>query len=100
MGDRPESRPGLIEVEVAFASPHRQQVMALQVSLGTRARDAAKQSGVVADFPEIDIDHCPLGVFGERVEDDYELMPGDRVEIYRPLYVDPREARRQRARRP
>ena len=92
--------PGFIGVEVAFASPQRQRVIALQVSEGTRARDAVKQSGVAADFPEIDPDRCPLGIFGERIGDDVELRPGDRVEIYRPLRVDPREARRQRARRP
>ena len=99
MGEQPDSLPGIIEVEVVFASSQRQRVIELQVSAGTRAREAVRQSGIAAEFPEIDADHCALGVFGERVGGDYELRPGDRVEIYRPLRLDPKEARRQRAQR-
>jgi len=86
-------------VEVAFAEPHCQRVTVLQVAAGTRAREAVKQSGMAEEFSEINPEQCPIGVFGERVGDDYELRSGDRLEIYRPLRVDPREARRERARR-
>ena len=48
-------------------------------------------------FPEIDLAGCELGVFGKVVADDYELMEGDRIEIYRPLMADPKEVRRERA---
>ena len=47
--------------------------------------------------PPFDLRRMPLGVFGERVDDSYCLRPGDRVEIYRPLKLDPMTARRQRA---
>jgi putative ubiquitin-RnfH superfamily antitoxin RatB of RatAB toxin-antitoxin module len=100
MTDHPVSLPEVITVEVAFANPESQRVIELQVRSGAHAREAVKQSDIAAEFPEIDPDHCSLGVFGERVGDDYALMHGDRVEIYRPLRVDPREARRERARRP
>ncbi len=46
-------------------------------------------------YPEIDADGLVLGVFGQRVPDDYALQPGDRVEIGRPLIRDPREMRRE-----
>jgi putative ubiquitin-RnfH superfamily antitoxin RatB of RatAB toxin-antitoxin module len=97
MADQAGSQPVSIEVEVAYASPQRQRLIVLQVGAGTRVREVVKQSGLVAEFPEIDPERCPLGIFGERVADDYELANGDRVEIYRPLRVDPREARRERA---
>ncbi len=92
----------LIDVEVVYALPERQWLMSLQVSKGCTAREAVQ----LAEFPPIDTpDHepafdpatVPLGVFGERVDDDYVLQPGDRVELYRPLLLDPMEARRRRA---
>ena len=99
MTDVSNPRPGMISVEVAFASREVQRLVELQVRAGTHAREALRLSGLAGEFPEIDADRCPLGVFGECVADDYALLPGDRVEVYRPLRVDPREARRERARR-
>ena len=67
--------------------------------LPPQSREAVQQSDIAAEFSEIDPEQCPLGVFGERVGDDYELMHGDRVEIYRPLIADPKEVRKARAAR-
>ncbi len=57
-----------------------------------------RASGLVEEFPEIDLERAPLGVFGRSCADDTVLRAGDRVEIYRPLQIDPKEARRRRAR--
>lgn len=85
-----------IPIEVAYARPERQRVIALEVPAGTTAREAVVLSGIEAEFGE-DLAAAPLGVFGSHVADDYVVGPEDRVEIYRPLVRDPREARRLRA---
>jgi putative ubiquitin-RnfH superfamily antitoxin RatB of RatAB toxin-antitoxin module len=86
-----------ISVEVAFALPATQRLIALEVPVGTTAREAVEKSGIVNEFPQIDIAAAALGVFSRRVGADYTLQAGDRVEIYRPLIADPKETRRQRA---
>lgn len=83
----------LIEVQVAYARPDVQLVRAVSVPAGTRARDALRLSGLVAQFPEIDPERCPLGIFGREIRGDRELRAGDRLEVYRPLLRDPRTAR-------
>ena len=83
-----------ITVEVAYALPHRQHVETLQLARGVTAREALALSGLPDGFPEIDVQGCPLGVFGKRVNDDRVLQSGDRLEIYRPLMNNPRETRR------
>lgn len=91
-----------IQVEVAFALPSRQRVVSLEVAAGTTAREAALMADMPAYFPDIpatDFAQAPLGVFGKRLKAPAEhvLSNGDRVEIYRPLIIDPMEARRARA---
>ena len=85
-----------ISVEVCYARADVQAVAALKLAPGTTAGDAVKQSGLARRFPELDGTQ-PLGIYGRRVADDHVLQDGDRVEIYRPLTVDPKEARRRRA---
>ena len=95
-----EDGPELIDVEVAYAKPEVQRLLQLRVPRGTTMVEAVRRSGIVELFPEIDPDTAPLGIFGNRVKDrDRELEPFDRVEIYRPLIHDPKEQRRQRARK-
>lgn len=87
----------LIPVEVACALPDRQALLRLDVPQGSTAREAVARSKIGEQFPELELDDAPLGVFGQHVEADYALRPGDRVEIYRPLIADPKAARRKRA---
>ena len=87
-----------IPIQVAYARPERQLIVDLEVPAGTSAREAVRRSGMAQEFPEIDPEAAPLGVYGRAVDGDQVLRAGDRVEIYRPLEIDPREARRQRAR--
>lgn len=86
-------------IEVAYATPHRQVVIELEVDMGTTVAAAIYQSGILQEFPEIDLTMNAVGVFGNHVELEDVLQPGDRVEIYRPLQVTPKEARQRRARK-
>ena len=86
-----------IDIEVAYARPDEQVILALQVPDGSTIEDAIRRSGVLERFPEIDLATNKVGVFGKVGKLDQELSPGDRVEIYRPLIADPKEARKQRA---
>ncbi|RZU47713.1 hypothetical protein EV700_0680 [Fluviicoccus keumensis] len=89
----------LIAVEVAYALPERQWVIALQVPEGATLYDAAVRSRIVEKVPGLDLDNASLGVFGKIEKNPRErvLREGERVEIYRPLLVDPKDARRERA---
>ncbi len=84
-------------IEVVYARPEIQSIKCLPYRAGMRIIDAIEQSGILAEFPEIDLAANPVGVFGRRQPLSCPLRPGDRVEIYRPLRVNPREARRHRA---
>lgn len=94
----------LITVEVAYALPHKQKIIALLVEPGTTALDAVKRSKITDHFPDLDIASAKMGIFGQSLgtkgleaADKHVLHAGDRVEIYRPLASDPKEARRKRA---
>ncbi|GAA4100599.1 hypothetical protein GCM10022414_27660 [Zhongshania borealis] len=88
-----------IHVEVAYALPDKQRIVALELPAGSSVRDAAMQSGLDKQFVELDLRNVDLGVFGKGVSkpDEQMLKNGDRVEIYRPLIADPKEVRKQRA---
>ena len=89
----------LMVVEVAYATPTRQVVIALEVDVATTVAAAIYQSGILQEFPEIDLTVNAVGVFGDHARLEDQLQPGDRVEIYRVLRVAPMEARRRRVRR-
>ena len=86
----------MVEIEIAYGTAEKQWLQRLQVVEGTTAREAVRLSGVKEMFPEADIEAAPLGIFGKVVKDNTVLRDKDRVEIYRPLLIDPKEARRLR----
>ena len=86
-----------IHVEVVLAMPDRQELVSLEVDIGTSLADAIKLSGLVGMFEGFDLDLAKVGIFGHKVGPDQVLRDGDRVEVYRPLIADPKEVRRQRA---
>jgi putative ubiquitin-RnfH superfamily antitoxin RatB of RatAB toxin-antitoxin module len=88
-----------LTVEVAYALPRRQLILELQVDEGTTAEQAIRASGILEQFPEIDLKSSKIGVFGKPCKLTDILSDGDRVEIYRPLIADPKEIRKQRASR-
>lgn len=83
-------RTRFMRVELVYALPERAEHRTLELPVGATARDALAAAG----FSDV---HT-VGVFGKRVALDHALREGDRVEIYRPLAIDPKEARRRRAR--
>ena len=88
-----------VEVEMAYARPEIQSVTTIRVVAGTPAREVLRLSKLSEHFPEIDISNCPIGVFGTRIDGNYGVRAGDRIEVYRPVARDPREARRELAKR-
>jgi len=88
-----------LTVEVAYALPHKQRILRIEVPAGTTAAEAARISRISEAFEGLDVEAAPLGIFGRRVPPEQRLRDGDRVEIYRPLIVDPKAARRARAAR-
>ena len=87
----------LITVEVAYALPQQQVIISIEVKAGTTALEAIQYSGLLRDYPELSLKNCRIGVFGKVVSFDAVLQPLDRVEVYRPLIADPKQARRLRA---
>lgn len=94
-----EPPPEYCAIEVAYARPDRQWLLPLRVPAGTTVRAAVQASSLATDCPELDLQRCPLGIWGRRARDDRPVQDGDRVEVYRPLQNDPRAARRQAAAR-
>lgn len=90
-----------LHVEVAYALPDRQRIVALELAEACSVREAARRAGLQNQFQGLDIESADLGVFGKVVnKPDVQLVEdGDRVEIYRPLIADPKEVRKQRAAR-
>lgn len=88
----------MIAVEVAYALPEKQQIVALEVPEGTTAYASVGLSKIAERFDELEFDDSlKLGIFGKAVTHEHVLAEGDRVEIYRPLLVDPKEVRKRRA---
>ena len=86
-----------ISVEVAYALPHKQEVLPLKLKSGATVSQAIEQSGILAGFPEIDLASAKIGIFGKQTKLDTVLREKDRVEIYRALIADPKEIRKKRA---
>jgi putative ubiquitin-RnfH superfamily antitoxin RatB of RatAB toxin-antitoxin module len=86
-----------IHVEVVYALASRQKVLDLVLPEGTTVQQAIERSGLLAEFPEIDLSKNKLGIWNKLAKADAVLRDQDRVEIYRPLIADPKEVRRQRA---
>jgi putative ubiquitin-RnfH superfamily antitoxin RatB of RatAB toxin-antitoxin module len=88
-----------IEVEVVYATAARQAVKRVRLADGSPLQAAIRASGLLEEFPEIDLRVNRVGIYGEPAALDTVLSGGDRVEIYRPLTADPKATRRRRAAR-
>ena len=97
--DTSETEAATIKVEVAYALPDKQSLLALDVPAGTTALQAAEQSALADKYDELVLADAKLGIFGKVVAPSQVLREGDRVEIYRPLIADPKEVRKARAAR-
>ena len=86
-----------MQVEVVFALPERQFLQSMELAKGSTVADAIRRSELAQVFPGIDFEQLQAGVWGRLAERSHVLVDGDRVELYRPLQMDPREARRLKA---
>ncbi len=86
-----------LKVEVVFALSEKQCLVALSLPSGATVADAIAASSLAQSFPGENLDPLEVGIWGRVVTRDTVLSDGDRVEIYRTLEQDPREARRQLA---
>ena len=84
-----------IDIEVAYATPEKQRIIALQVPAGCTIAEAIERSGIHEEFPGMAVGD--VGVFSKRRKLDDEVKAGERIEIYRPLIADPKTARRKKA---
>ena len=87
----------MIQVEVIYALPDKASTVTVQLDDNATLGLAIIRSGLLERFPEIDLARNEVGIFSKPGTADTPLKDGDRVEIYRPLRVDPKEARRRRA---
>jgi putative ubiquitin-RnfH superfamily antitoxin RatB of RatAB toxin-antitoxin module len=86
-----------ILVEVVFAAPETQLLLELKLNAGTTVKRALELSGIYEKFGKVKMTKLPVGIWGKLVERDRIVENGDRIELYRELEIDPREARRRLA---
>ena len=86
-----------MDVTVVYSpAPRVVREVVLQLSAEVSVRDAVRASGLLDEFPEIELRRLSVGIWGRKVTPGEALREEDRVEIYRPLQVDPKVARRER----
>lgn len=88
-----------IRVEVAYAAPDRQVIKNVELDSGSTIESAIRLSGILSEFPEIHLGHQGVGVFSKPRALTDEVRDGERIEIYRPLLIDPKESRRLKAKK-
>jgi putative ubiquitin-RnfH superfamily antitoxin RatB of RatAB toxin-antitoxin module len=88
-----------IPVEVAYALPDKQLILGLDLPQGKTVEEAIRASGILDQFEAIDLNKDKVGIFGKAVKLNHVLQARDRVEVYRPISCDPKEVRRQRAKK-
>ena len=89
--------PDEILVEIAYALPEEQVIISIKVPTIFNVQQAIEKSGIQKKFPCIDLSKNKVGIFGKKTTLDHVLKNRDRIEIYRPLILDPKEMRRKRA---
>jgi putative ubiquitin-RnfH superfamily antitoxin RatB of RatAB toxin-antitoxin module len=88
-----------ISVEVAYATPQRQKIVTVVVDAGSTIEKVIDNSGIDELFPEIDLSKQKVGIFSQQKNLTDIVKEGDRIEIYRTLIIDPKEARKKRAKK-
>ncbi len=84
-------------VEIIYATIESQELLILEVSEQSTIQNCIEQSGLMLQYPEIDLSVFKVGVFSQVKPLSYEVTQGDRIEIYRPLIADPKVIRREKA---
>ncbi len=86
-----------ITIEVIYALPNKQEIISVTVDILCTVEQAISQSKILETYPELDLDSMPVGIFSQRCKLTDSLHDFDRIEIYRPLIIDPKQARKNRA---
>lgn len=89
----------MINIKVAYATPKKQIEIPLLIEESCTIAMAIRRSGILIQFPEIDLANISVGIYSKKAKLDDILFNGDRVEIYRPLLIDPKQARMLRAKK-
>ncbi|WP_342219937.1 RnfH family protein [Rickettsiella endosymbiont of Miltochrista miniata] len=92
------NRP-FFQVEVVFADQHQQKILKVSIPPTSSITAAINLSGILLDFPGIDLSENKVGIFGKLCNLDAQVKPGDRIEIYQPLLIDPKKIRINRAKK-
>lgn len=85
-----------IHIQVCYAHPDQHFLRDLTVAAGTTLAQAVRLSGVLQAWPEIELATIAVGIYAKKMTLDTVLREHDRVELYRPLIADPKQARRRR----
>ena len=91
------SSDALLEVEIVYATPERQCSITVSAPKGVTVRGAIERSRIADQFPELDLAQNRVGIYGRLCDLNDMVASGDRVEIYQPLRIDPKQARRERS---
>ncbi|BAE51423.1 RnfH family protein [Paramagnetospirillum magneticum] len=86
-----------MKIGVVYALPSRQSWLSIDVPEGTTVKEAIQKSGILNQFPEIDLETQKVGIFGKAAALDAVVEEGARIEIYRPITVDPKTVKRRAA---
>jgi len=92
-----ESNSAQIMVELVYALPEEQTLLAFEIDEGATAEDVINKSGILEQYPELDLTKNKIGLFSKLIKLDHLMREKDRIEIYRPLIADPKEIRKKRA---
>ena len=87
----------MINIEVVYGTAENQVLKSLKVKPGTTAIEAAHTAELHKTFPDLNLENATLGIFSKKTSHNNILKDGDRLEIYRPLTIDPMANRRIRA---
>ena len=87
----------IIEVEILYALPDSVFLKKIKIHKNATIEEAILHSQVMTRYPEIDLTRCKVGIFSKIFPLNHTLKANDRVEIYRPLQADPKQARLKRA---
>jgi len=93
----PTKDDNLIQIELIYALPHKQELISFSLQADTKIEQAIEQSGILESYPEINLQKNKVGIFSKVCQLTDGLHDGDRIEIYRSLIIDPKQARKNRA---
>jgi len=85
-----------MQISVAYADPAQQAWLRIDVPEDSTVEQAIIKSGILRQFPDIDLEAQAVGIFGKQTKLEASLKPGDRIEIYRGITADPASVPRRR----